>query len=67
MVVPLVSKNGVKGDSEIIVGEVVGIHISDQVIVDGVLDISALQPLARLGYMDYAIVDSVFQMQRPEV
>ena len=67
VVVPLVSKSGVKGDSEIIVGEVVGIHISDQVIVDGVLDISALQPLARLGYMDYAIVDSVFQMQRPEV
>ena len=48
-----------------IFGEVVGIHISDDVIVDGVLDISRIHPLARLGYMDYAIVEEVFAMKRP--
>ena len=64
-VVPLVTSNGIKGDSEIVVGEVVGIHISDKVIVDGKLDIPRIQPLTRLGYMDYATIDSVFRMPRP--
>ena len=64
-VVPLVASNGIKGDSEIVVGEVVGIHISDKVIVDGKLDIPRIQPLTRLGYMDYATIDSVFRMPRP--
>ncbi len=38
---------------------------SDDVIVDGMLDISLIRPLARLGYMDYAIVEEVFPMKRP--
>lgn len=64
-VVPLVTRAGVKGDAELLIGEVVGVHIADHVIVDGKLDISRIHPLSRLGYMDYATVESVFEMRRP--
>ncbi len=64
-VVTLTARNGTKVQSEVIFGEVVGIHISDDVIVNGMLDISLIRPLARLGYMDYTIVEEVFPMKRP--
>ncbi len=49
----------------IVVGSVVGVHIDEHFLVDGKLDITKMRPLARLGYMDYCIVDEVFQMKRP--
>lgn len=64
-VVPLTARDGTKVRSEVIFGEVVGIHIADTVIVDGALDISRIRPLSRLGYMDYAVTDAVFPMARP--
>ncbi|MCB2101436.1 MAG: flavin reductase family protein [Rhodobacterales bacterium] len=64
-VVPMVARDGTKARSEIIIGEVVGIHIADSVIVDGMLDIKRIRPLGRLGYMDYVIVEDVIQMMRP--
>ncbi len=48
-----------------IFGEVVAVHISDAVITNGTVDITKLRPIARLGGMDYAVVDTVFTMQRP--
>lgn len=65
-VVSLTARDGAKVGSEVIFGEVVGIHIADEVIVDGLLDITRIRPLARLGYMDYAVVEDVFAMARPE-
>lgn len=48
----------------VVIGEVVGIHINDDVIgADGKLDIKKIRPLARLGYMDYTSVTEVFTMQ----
>ncbi len=47
-------------------GRVVGIHISDEIIVDGMVDMSRYRPIARCGYMDYALVESVFSMDRPD-
>lgn len=64
-IVPLVSRDGKAGRSNLIIGEVVGIHIEDDVIVDGLLDITRIRPLSRLGYMDYAITEDVFAMHRP--
>jgi len=64
-VVPLTARDGTKVRSEVIFGEVVGIHIADEVIVGGMLDISRMRPLSRLGYLDYAILDEVFSMARP--
>lgn len=48
-------------------GEVVGIHIDDSVIDDkGHVDVTRFKPIARLGYMEYAVVEKVFVMNRPE-
>ncbi|MGS4944382.1 flavin reductase family protein [Meridianimarinicoccus sp. RP-17] len=46
-------------------GEVTGIHLRDDCIRDGRFDVTAYQPLSRLGYMDYATVTQVFSMPRP--
>lgn len=48
-----------------LLGEVVGIHIREEIITDGMIDMTKYQPLARLGYMDYSYVNNVFSMQRP--
>jgi len=48
-----------------VLGEVVGIHIDDGLITAGMVDITRARPIARLGYMDYCVVDDVFEMLRP--
>lgn len=53
-------------ESHVVIGEVIGIHIDDSVIVDGIVDIGLLRPVARLGYMDYAVVNEGFTMMRPD-
>ena len=49
-----------------VMGMVVGIHIADDVITDGKIDVLKYNPVARLGYMDYATVDDVFSVERPK-
>ena len=51
--------------ADLLIGEVVGVHIDESVIREGKVDVTTYQPLSRLGYMDYAKVDSVFQIKRP--
>ena len=49
-------------------GEVVRIHIREDVVTpDGKLDIPKIRPIARMGYYDYCVVDSVFEMKIPNV
>ena len=64
--VDLVGSDGKKNRSSIVIGEVVGIHIDDSLITNGMVDITRARPIARLGYMDYCVVDEVFEMMRPE-
>jgi flavin reductase (DIM6/NTAB) family NADH-FMN oxidoreductase RutF len=55
-----------RDDPNIVVfGEVVGIHIADEAIVDGLVDMGRLDPIARLGYDQYTRVVEVFRMTRP--
>ncbi|MBP7000532.1 flavin reductase family protein [Amaricoccus sp.] len=49
----------------LVIGEVVGVHIDDAVLVDGMVDVTLYAPLARLGYRDYAAVRETFPMTRP--
>lgn len=49
----------------LVLGQVVGIHIRDDVIENGRVAYDRIRPIARLGYMDYAVVDTVFSMERP--
>ena len=48
-----------------IIGHVVGIHIKDEVLTDGLVDLGKIKPLARLGYHQYTSVDGIFTMKRP--
>ncbi len=57
-------KSGTRNN--VVIGSVVGIHIRDDLIVEGRVDISLVKPLLRLGYFDYAIVDSKFEIKRPK-
>jgi len=50
----------------IVIGEVVGVYISDNFLKDGMLDTVAMQPIARMGYRDYAVVDGKFELTRPK-
>ncbi len=51
---------------DLILGQVVSIYIDDQYITDtGLVDVTKYRPLSRLGYKDYASVDSVFEITRP--
>ncbi len=49
----------------VVFGEVVGVHIADEVIVDGLVDPLRLDAIARLGYDQYTRVSEVFSMTRP--
>ena len=62
--VELVSSNGKTSTSSLVIGEVVRVHIDDSVIVDGMIDMARIRPLARLGYMDFSAVDNIFEMRR---
>ncbi|WP_135501474.1 flavin reductase family protein [Roseovarius aestuariivivens] len=46
-------------------GEVIGVHMRDDCLKDGMFDVTIYQPLARMGYQDYATVKEVFSMTRP--
>jgi flavin reductase (DIM6/NTAB) family NADH-FMN oxidoreductase RutF len=52
-------------DGHVVFGQVVGVHIDDRFIVDGLLDTPAMKPIARCGYDQYAVIESVFSMTRP--
>ena len=55
-----------KGPSNFMaIGEVTGVHIRDDTIKDGLLDVTTFQPLSRLGYRDYTHVKDVFSLARP--
>jgi flavin reductase (DIM6/NTAB) family NADH-FMN oxidoreductase RutF len=51
--------------SAVVFGQVIGVHIDESVLTDGLVDIAKLKPIARLGYMDYCVVEEVFAMPRP--
>jgi flavin reductase (DIM6/NTAB) family NADH-FMN oxidoreductase RutF len=61
----LTDRTGTTLPAGVVIGEVVGVHIDDDVIRDGKVDVLRMRPIARLGYMDYASVDAVFSMKRP--
>jgi flavin reductase (DIM6/NTAB) family NADH-FMN oxidoreductase RutF len=53
------------GTVDIIIGKVIGVHISDDSLTDGMVDLSKIQPIARCGYYEYAVVKETFEMVPP--
>ncbi|WP_375595993.1 flavin reductase family protein [Algihabitans albus] len=51
----------------VVFGQVVGIHLADWTVNDdGLVEPTRYQPIARLGYMDYTVVERLFAIRRPE-
>lgn len=48
-----------------VIGQVVGVHIRDEFLVDGRFDSAKARPIARGGYQDYSTVEAVWEMTRP--
>ena len=58
--------NGAMGTVDVVFGEVVQIHIRDDVVLpSGKLDIAKIAPIARMGYYDYAVIRETFEMVIP--
>ncbi|CAD7053986.1 flavin reductase family protein [Pseudorhizobium endolithicum] len=58
--------DGQYAESYMVFGQVVGIHIRDEVIRDGRIDMALMRPIARMGYRDYCDGGAdIFEMSRP--
>ena len=64
-IVPLPDDDG-NAHNFLIIGRVLGIYIDDRFIHDGRVDTAAMQPIARLGYSEYATVTEAWRMRRPD-
>lgn len=64
----IITMNAIDGtpvDCHVVFGQVVGVHIDDRFIKDGILDTAAMRPIARCGYDQFAVADTMFSMFRP--
>lgn len=64
----IVSPDDIEGqplNCQIVIGQVIGVHIDDRFIKDGLLDTAAMKPIARCGYHNYAVIEDQFSMVRP--
>lgn len=52
--------------NRLVLGEVVGVHIREEVLRDGLVDVTRFEPLSRLGYRDFAKISEVFPLIRPD-
>ncbi len=50
----------------LVMGQVIGIHVDDAFIDEGIVQITKMKPIARCGYQDYTVLDRVFAIKRPE-
>jgi flavin reductase (DIM6/NTAB) family NADH-FMN oxidoreductase RutF len=53
--------------SHAVFGEVVGVHIDDRVIEDGLVNTLKIAPTARLGAFEYSGIDRIEVIPRPRV
>ncbi|KTQ95104.1 MULTISPECIES: flavin reductase family protein [Aureimonas] len=58
--------DGPSPSAVMVIGQVVGIHIDERILRDGMLAMDLAEPLTRLGYLDYAVTREVFAMVRPK-
>jgi flavin reductase (DIM6/NTAB) family NADH-FMN oxidoreductase RutF len=61
--------DGKATQNHLVLGQVVGVHIDERFIKDGVLDTAAMRPIARAGYHDYFVStpESKFSIRRPKI
>lgn len=64
--VQLTDLDGHRTGYEIVIGQVVGVHIRDEFIRDGRVVSAKMELVARHGYMDYSTVYETFRIERPQ-
>jgi flavin reductase (DIM6/NTAB) family NADH-FMN oxidoreductase RutF len=65
-IIQLTGADGVKLQTWMVLGEVIGVHVDDRWLKDGTFDTAGAHPIARCGYRgDYTEVTSLFEMIRP--
>jgi flavin reductase (DIM6/NTAB) family NADH-FMN oxidoreductase RutF len=66
--VPLHDVDGQAIEVYLVLGQVVGIHVDERFIKDGLLDTAAMRPIARAGYHDYFVStpETKFSIRRPK-
>ena len=57
--------DGTQTSRFLVMGQVIGIHIDDDCIENGIVQITRMKPIARCGYQDYVVLDEVFSIRRP--
>jgi flavin reductase (DIM6/NTAB) family NADH-FMN oxidoreductase RutF len=63
----LISFGKHEGAGNLVLGDVVGFHLEDSVWQNNHIDISVLEPIGRLSGNDYCKIESIFQLERPEI
>ena len=51
--------------NNMVIGKVIGIHIDDKYLQNGIFDVLTFNPVARMGYKDYTIIKTKFELARP--
>ncbi|HSV53017.1 MAG TPA: flavin reductase family protein [Burkholderiaceae bacterium] len=57
---------GGKHNAAVVIGEVVGVFVDDEILVDGRVDLSRVRPITRLGYLDYGVLGDIWSAPRPD-
>ena len=56
-----------KGGADfMVIGEVTGVHLRDDCLINGRFDVTTFGLVSRLGYRDYAIIRDVVALDRPD-
>ncbi|MFO1148592.1 MAG: flavin reductase family protein [Alsobacter sp.] len=65
-IIRLKTSEGEVLDRHLVLGHVVGVHLDERYITpEGRFDMTKARTIARCGYQDYAVVDTLFTMTRP--
>ena len=67
-VVQIVTPSDIHGKptgTMLVLGQVIGIHIDDKFIENGIVQTAAMELVARCGYRDYAVLRETITLQRP--
>ena len=64
-IIRLVDMNGSEIPRFLCMGQVIGLHIDDSFIADGIVQVPKMKPISRCGYQDYTALTEVFSIKRP--
>lgn len=63
--ITLTPSTGEQCTNRVVIGEVIGIHIDESILREGLVDVELLRPLGRMGYREYTVPPRSFEMLRP--